>query len=95
MARNWMSQPRLIKRLLNNYADCIAVEDGEVNYEESCYRISVKIMETLSESQLNSVFGFVFEDQQECFDHIVKKIPGLCEAMIEFVENNEIKQTEE
>lgn len=48
-------------------------------------------METLSESQQDSIFGYEFEDQQECFDYIVKKIPGLCEAMIEFVEENHLK----
>lgn len=91
MARNHMSQDRLIKRILHSYADCLVLEDGEVNYEESCYNISFKIMETLSESQQDSVFGFAFEDQQECFDYIVKHIPGLCEGMIEFAEANGLK----
>ena len=91
MARNHMSQDRLIKRILHSYADCLSFDDGELNYEESCYRISIRIMETLSESQQDSIFGFEFEDQQECFDYVVKKIPGLCEAMIEFAEENNLK----
>ncbi len=91
MARNKMSQERLIKRILHNYADCISLFDnGEVNYEDSCYNISIRLMETMSESQQDSVFGFEFEDQQECFEYLFKKIPGLCEGMIEFVEENEL-----
>lgn len=91
MARNHMSEDRLIKRILHNYADCLSFDDGEINYEESCYNISFRMMETLSESQQDSIFGFVFDDQQECFDYLLKHIPGLCEAMIIFSSENNLK----
>jgi hypothetical protein len=86
-----MSQERLINRILHSYADCLVLDDGEIDYEESCYRISCRIKETLSETQQDSIFGTPFNDQQDCFDYIVKKIPGLCEGMIEFAEENDLK----
>lgn len=90
MARYKMSPERLIKRMLNNYADCIVVDNGIVDYEESCYRMAVKIMETMPPTQQESVFVAPFEDEQDCYDYIVKKIPGLCEGMIEFAEENDL-----
>lgn len=85
-----MSQQKLIKRILHNYADCLSFDDGELNYEESCYQISVRMMETLSRSQQNSIFAKEFDDQQECYDYISRMIPGLCEGMIEFAIENDL-----
>ena len=81
-----MKDDRVISRLLHSYTDCITIVDGELDYEETCWKMATRVMESMLKSQQASVFGTTFDDVQECFDHIVKKIPGLCEGILVYIE---------
>ena len=94
--KSTMISDGVIRRIIGTYPDCITTDDeGNLEYEESCYRVAETMMETMPETQIKSVFGFVFKDFRSCYDYIYKKIPGLCEAMIEFTQSDDYNPQED
>ena len=73
-----MIQENLVKRLINTYADCIVTNyEGELDFEETIFNFSNRIINDMKSTQQKSVFGKVFESCEECYDYLENKIPSL------------------
>ena len=77
-----MIMDNLIRRLIGSYPNAIVTDDdGELDYEETVYNMSNCIVDTMEESQQMSVFGKVFYDYSDCYDHIMIHVPGLRDGL--------------
>ena len=73
-----MIQENLVKRLINTYTDCIVTNyAGELDFEETIFNFSNRIINDMKSTQQKSVFGKVFESCEECYDYLENKIPSL------------------
>ena len=73
-----MIQENLVKRLINTYTDCIVTDyEGELDFEETIFNFSNRIINDMKSTQQKSVFGNVFESCEECYDYLENKIPSL------------------
>lgn len=85
-----MVMDNLVKRLIGSYPDAIVVnDDGYLDYEETIFNMSNCIMDTMEESQQISVFGKAFEDEMECYDHIIIHTVGLREGLEMYLQEND------
>lgn len=84
-----MVMDNLVKRLICSYPNAIAVnDDGYLDFEETVYNMSNCIMDTMEESQQISVFGKAFDDESECYDHIMVHTVGLREGLEIYLQEN-------
>ena len=73
-----MIPENLVKRLINTYTECIVTDsDGELDFEETIYNFSKKIVDDMGGSQQKSVFGVVFDGYDDCYDYLENKVPSL------------------
>lgn len=81
-----MIQENLVKRLINTYTDCIVTDyEGELDFEETIFNFSNRIINDMKYTQQKSVFGKVFESCEECYDYLENKIPSLRHSLELFV----------
>ena len=77
-----MVMDNLVKRLIGSYPNAISVnDDGELDYEDTIYNMSICIVDTMEESQQISVFGKTFETYDECYDHLNIHVFALREGL--------------
>jgi hypothetical protein len=73
-----MISENLVKRLINTYTECIVTDsEGELDFEETIYNFSKKIVNDMGESQQKSVFGIVFDRYDDCYDYLENHVPSL------------------
>ena len=73
-----MIQENLVKRLINTYTDCIVTNyEGELDFEETIFNFSNRIINDMKSTQQKSVFGKAFESCEACYDYLENKIPSL------------------
>ena len=81
-----MIQENLVNRLINTYTDCIVTDyEGELDFEETIFNFSNRIINDMKSTQQKSVFGKVFESCEECYDYLENKIPSLRHSLELFV----------
>ena len=72
-----MIKENLSKRLINTYVECIVTNDGELDFEETIFNFSKRVVNTMEVSQQKSVFGKAFESYDECYDYLESNVPTL------------------
>lgn len=77
-----MIKDNLVKRLIGSYPDAIETYDnGELDYESTVYNMSVRIMDTIDDGHQMSIFGKVFENEDDCYNHLIINVSELRETL--------------
>ena len=73
-----MPETMIAKRLISSYPDSIVTdEDGNLDFEETVYNFAVDVCDSIPESQQEPIFGTIFNDYDEAYEHIINHIHSL------------------